>query len=378
MVTPLDPPALDQPRPDLTPPTGRVATRRRVCVVSEVLSGAPDEGLKKFTLSVGSALLEMHDVTCVSTAAGPPLPGVHQVPAPRTFLSPRLRSVLVEAAPHVLIYAARSSTTLMTFARARVLKAYCPGASVVVLGFQARRHSVLQQRLIRRLTPDLVCVQSPASKEYLEALGCQAVLIPSGVDLGTFHPVDLGQRRALRAEHHLLNDIPVVLHVGHLQPGRNIRILADLAARGTCQVVLVTSSSLEQQPQLAHELRAAGVVVITSYVPRIEQLYQLADCYLFTVESSNNAIEVPLSVLEALACDLPVVTTRFGGLPALFEQHPRPGLVFADSTGDLLDAAERLALSGVRGTRSLAAPYAWPTVASRLVQQALSRRRSRD
>jgi glycosyltransferase involved in cell wall biosynthesis len=164
-------------------------------------------------------------------------------------------------------------------------------------------------------------------------------------------------------------DLPVVLHVGHLEAGRNVRYLGDLAARGDCQVVLVTSSSTAFQANqaLGQELCRAGVVLLTDYQPRIEQLYQLADCYLFPVESTDNAIDAPLSVLEALACDLPVVTTRYGGLPRLFAAWAHPALAFVETPAALVEEAARLAHAGVRGGRSLVEPYGWERIAEELL-----------
>jgi glycosyltransferase involved in cell wall biosynthesis len=249
------------------------------------------------------------------------------------------------------------------------LRRYCPRACIVLLGLQPRYHSRLQRRIIPFLAPDLVCVQSRSSQAYLQQLGCSVMLLPSGVDLSIFRPASVERRRALRVLYGLRTDQPVALHVGHLQPGRNIEVLADLAARGNWQVVLVASSSLDQLPELGARLRRTGVRVVAGYQPAIEQLYQLADVYLFPVVSTNNAIEVPLSVLEAFACDLPVATTRFGGLPRLFEAHGCSGLRFVDSPAQLVSAAEQLCRSAPAGTRVLAAPFGWERVASALLEQ---------
>jgi len=148
-------------------------------------------------------------------------------------------------------------------------------------------------------------------------------------------------------------------------------VLGDLAARQECQVVLVTSSSTVQEADLAEKLRQAGVDVRTDYQPHIEHFYQLADCYAFPVASTDHSIEVPLSVLEAFACDLPVVARRFGGLPRLFGDWAQPGLSFVDSPTALVDEAIRLCQTGPSGTRPLALPYSWEAVATSLIEGAL-------
>lgn len=342
---------------------------RRICIVSDDLSGAPDEGIKKFAVAMAEALRREHEVAVITTTGPATLPGIRHVAAPRSFVGRGLRAALRAQRPEVLIYAARGSATFFSFLRSRVLRAYCPEARVILLGLQTRRHNAAQRWLIRGLRPDLVGVQAEANRSYLAGLGCRTLVLPSGVDLATFRPVDRAGRDALRARHGLRADRPVVLHVGHLETGRNVRYLADLAARGDCQVVLVTSSStaFQAEQDLGRALRQAGVTLITTYQPRIEQLYQLADCYLFPVESTDNAIDAPLSVLEALACDLPVVTTRYGGLPRLFAGQAHPALTFVDHPAHLAAEAARVARAGVRGGRTLVEPFAWERIAASLL-----------
>lgn len=341
---------------------------QRVCVVSEDLSGAPDEGIKKSVLALADSLGHLgRDILLLSTEGAADVPNARLAPASRTFLSRALQAEIAHYDPQVLLYIPRSSTTSMAFVRSRVLKMYCPEARVALIGFQMRRHSAIQQRLVRYLLPDLVCVQSRESQRYLETLGCRVGLIPSGVDTEIFQPVEPQRRLELRTAYGLRHDIPVVLHVGHLKRGRGIHVLAELALRGDCQVVLVASSSTEQEAGVANELRRAGVLVLTGYLPHVEHIYQLADCYAFPVQSTDNAIEVPLSVLEALACDLPVVTTRFAGLPQLFGSQKTPSLVFVESSEALVRETISLCRSGSSGARTLALPYSWRAVAMSLL-----------
>lgn len=348
-------------------------SKRRVYVLSEDLSGQLDEGAKKLAVALGTSLQHHHDVRVVSTEGPLKQPGVHWTPAPsRTFLGKALRSDLQKHKPEVLLYVSRRSATFASFLRARLLKAYYPDSQVVLFGLQTRRHPAWQQKIIRRILPDFVAVQSTENRDYLASLGCRTALVPSGVDLDRFAPVSDDRRKELRKAYGLDVDRPIVLHVGHLVTGRGISVLGDLARRGTCQVVLVASGSSIQEQTLRDDLRAAGVVVLTEYVPRIEELYQLADCYLFPVTSTDNAIEAPLSVLEALACDLPVITTRFAGLPGMFGNESRPGFTFADSSDALIHETLKQCAAGARPpARELVERYSWESVALDLMEQVL-------
>lgn len=358
---------------------GRINTHHadiyRICIVSDDLSGVPDEGVKKFTLALATALDETCEVVVISTKGPSSYQGVACIPTPRTFLSHRLRVAIAQQDPDILVYAARGSATFFSFLRSRILRLYCSRAKVVLLGLQTRWHSWPQKQMIRHLRPDLVCVQSGANRDYLEALGCKVELLSSGVDIDTFQPVDPERRRTLRESYGMEPNVPVVLHVGHLTSGRRIHVLAELAAQKTCQVVLVASSSTEQETALGQELREAGVKVLTEYQPHIEHLYQLADCYVFPVESTNNAIEAPLSVLEALACGLPVVTTRFGGLTRMFPgqvDRISDGLAFVDSDEELFEETLRMCLRKPKGARDLALPYSWNSIATALIERILA------
>ncbi|HEU5424668.1 MAG TPA: glycosyltransferase family 4 protein [Nitrolancea sp.] len=348
------------------------AEPRRVCLLSDDLSGPPDEGVKKVTLQLAAALAPHHHVSLLSTTPTSQGSAARYVPAPRTFLSRSLRAELRRLQPDVLIYATRRSATFNSFLRARLLKRYCPTATLVLLALQTRRHPAWQQRLIRHLLPDLAGVQSGANRDYLTGLGCHVTLVRGGVDSAAFQPVDEARRQLLRARYGLRDDLPVVLHVGHLHRERGVGVLAALASGHECQVVLVASSSTPQEADIGDELRAAGVTLLTTYLPHIEELYQLADCYVFPVLSTDAAIELPLSVLEALACDLPVVTTRFGGLPQAFANAPSEGLVFIDSPQELVTEALRLCREDSGSTRPLALPFAWEAVAADLLAQALA------
>lgn len=59
----------------------------------------------------------------------------------------------------------------------------------------------------------------------------------------------------------------------------------------------------------------------------------MADCYLFPVRDDIASIDLPLSVLEAMSCNLPFITTRFGGLDEVFEEGE--GLFFLDNETSL-------------------------------------------
>jgi glycosyltransferase involved in cell wall biosynthesis len=216
-----------------------------------------------------------------------------------------------------------------------------------------------------RLRPDLVLVQSEATRASLAPFGCRMAELTPGIDLDRFRPMSVAQRIALRRAYAVPEDAYVVLHVGHLNRERNVQSLGALRQMEGAQVVVVASSSTPHDAALSAELRAAGVRVIAKHVREIAELYQLADCYVFPVEARMSAIDLPLSVLEAMACDLPVVTTPFGGLVSRFAEGP--GFHYAQNTRQMLEAVRACRAAGGAGTRALVSNLSWERVAEGLM-----------
>jgi len=211
--------------------------------------------------------------------------------------------------------------------------------------------------------------------EELRHIPCPVHFLPSGVDTSRFVPVDDARKKDLRRKHGVDEGAFVVLHVGHINRGRNVQIFETVARVGDIQVMLVGSTSTPHDEDLARQLKQAGVRLIREYVPHIEEIYQLADAYIFPVVSEDAAIGVPLSVLEAMACNLPVVTTPFGGLPGIFPKGN--GFVYFNGENDLpasIDAVRRLQQSSTRG---MVEPYDWKNVASGAIEMIQSRKSSR-
>jgi len=340
----------------------------RVVIFGERLAPPPDEGIKKLTLSLATALRDMgHDVRLLTTGGADwPEIGLANVPADRLLRSAELAAALRSFRPAAVIYVPTASLTLASAVRARVLRRYAGGAPVALVAVQGRRHNRAVRLAARLLAPDLCAVQSSVTLAQARALGWRTVHLPPGVDLATFCPVSLAEKAQLRAQYGLPADRPVVLHAGHLNRSRGVLDLAAIADLA-CPV-LAASTSTPQEAALAVELAAAGVRLFTGYVPRIEELYQAADAYLFPVPRdplAPSSIDLPLSVLEAAACDLPVITTRFGALPELWADVA--GVTFYDDPAALRTAVGRLPRAP-GGTRRLAESFGWDAAANALME----------
>jgi len=338
-----------------------------ICIISEGLQFPFDEGVKNFVYNLIRELHRKNDILALSIRGGETDERyIRRLSTNKTFLDYSLFREVHHSDPATILYIPSASATLASFLRTKVLKSYARRARVIMVALQSAEYSFLSRNLIPFLVPDLVLVQSPGLLKQLCRLGCRVDLIPSGVDLQMFHPVAKQRKLELMNKHGIDVDRFTILHVGHINRKRNIHILKELQ-RDSSQVIVVGSTSTEQDKDLADELRIAGMKVIRSYVENIEEIYQLSDCYIFPVTSNTASIEVPLSVLEAMACNLPVVTTRYGGLPTMFNGEDN-GLFFLDKLKDLSNKVERVKQLNHYETRRMVEPYSWREVAKRILE----------
>lgn len=338
---------------------------RRVSVVAEEMTGALDEGGRKFAYSLAGGFRAICDTQALSIGGPQSTNGVVRLSPTRTFVSPRLRRALRAFGPDVICYVPSASMTTFSVARARVLKTLCPKATVALVALQPRAHGPAGKRIVSLAKPDVVFGQSPATVEYAESLGLRAAILPPAVDIERFRPANEDEKQQLRAKHHLPLDKRIVLHVGHAKPGRGVEALEGI--QEFAQAVLVTGRSTGIDLEIVRGLKAAGVIVIDSYVESVDEIFRAADAYVFPVESEQSAIEMPLSVLEAMGCNLPVVATRYGGLPEAFGEAP--GLTFVDSATEAIDALRDRDWTASSDTRSLVAELTWVNVASEIIRK---------
>jgi glycosyltransferase involved in cell wall biosynthesis len=139
---------------------------------------------------------------------------------------------------------------------------------------------------------------------------------------------------------------PVIIVARHLEPIYNVAcalrafalVHADVPAAKL--IVLGGGSQAKSLATLADELGIAEAVEFTGYVPHdaIVGQYARASWFLNTSDVDN----VPMSILEAYASGLPVVSTRAGGIPFLVA-HGETGML-VDLDDHVAAAADLLAL----------------------------------
>ncbi|MCK4348111.1 MAG: glycosyltransferase [Thermoplasmatales archaeon] len=180
------------------------------------------------------------------------------------------------------------------------------------------------------LRPNLVLTQSLIWEEFFKTYGFNVKFFPNGIDTSKFILSTSDEKLKIREKWGILSDKFVVLHVGHIRRNRNLEVFKQLQEIPGLQVVIVGGTANPANEALKSELISCGCRVYHHYISDISEVYKMADLYVFPTKYRHNrlpqsyneigAIDMPLSVLEAMSTDLPVITTRFGALPRIFEQ----------------------------------------------------------
>jgi glycosyltransferase involved in cell wall biosynthesis len=190
------------------------------------------------------------------------------------------------------------------------------------------------------------------AQHYEAAIGRPLVEIAGGVDTELFRPLDRDAARAAVG----LGDHPVFLYVGRFVPLKNIPMLIRgfkrIHDRAPSSVLLMAGEgALESQIRAGVSRLGLGAAVrFLGQQPQsaLPQLYAAADVVLLTSSFDNS----PNAVLEANACERPVVATSVGGVPRYVTTGENGLLVPHDDDAALADETLRL-LADVQTRREM-------------------------
>jgi len=224
--------------------------------------------------------------------------------------------------------------------------------------------SVFEKRFIPLFKPDLVLFQSHESEMLFANYGCRTRFLMNGVDIEKFSPAAESVKQELRNKYQVSAEKFVVLHVGPVKKNRNMMLLNKLSQDRNTQVIIAGGITSGEDLEVHRDLEAGGCLVLRKYFEHVEELYALSDCYIFPTMDKIGCIEIPLSVLEAMACNLPVVSTRYGALPMVFAEGA--GLWYAKKEEEFVHLLNKVKAGIEVKTREKVLLYSWKNVAGKL------------
>ena len=200
-------------------------------------------------------------------------------------------------------------------------------------------------------------------------------LIPCGVDLSLFRPLDQQEVREKLG----LNGEKVLLYVGRIEPLKGLELLLHTAAQlqtfEQIRVLVVGGGAGRDQEidRLREMAKSLNVDKVFDFIGRVDQqdlplYYNAADvCVVPSFYESFG-----LAALESMACGTPVVATRAGGLSTII-QHGRTGYLkawrcpeaFASSL-EMIISSRNLQHSMGLAARRRAEGLSWDNVAGQI------------
>ncbi|MCH8297118.1 MAG: glycosyltransferase [Chloroflexi bacterium] len=226
-------------------------------------------------------------------------------------------------------------------------------------------------------TADRIIAFSPHERDAMARLyGADAgkvSLVPCGVDLSLFRPLDQNSVRARLG----LNGEKILLYVGRIEPLKGLELLVETAAQmdsdESVRVVVVGADAngdreMDRVKRLAKERDLEDQIDFVGQVDHNELplYYNAADvCVVPSYYESFGLV-----ALESMACGTPVVATRVGGLSTIIH-HGRTGYLkswrcpeaFANSV-EMIISSDGLQQSMGEAARKRAEGMGWDNVAA--------------
>ncbi len=246
----------------------------------------------------------------------------------------------------------------------KILSLYCRGAKTIMSATHPAPFS-LSKVFIPLLKPNLILTLSSEDEKMFRSLSCKTEFLPVGVDTEKFIPVSKETKCSLRQKYGLGKDKFIILHVGSIKERRGLQIFREMQGDGN-QVLIIGSTSTGIEQKIYRELEGKGCLVWIKYFKKIQEIYNLADCYVFPTRDRIASIALPLSVMEAMSCNLLVISTRFKALPRIFKEGN--GFYFADKKEDFIQRLQEIKNGLEVKTRKKILSYSWENVVRRLEQ----------
>lgn len=165
-------------------------------------------------------------------------------------------------------------------------------------------------------------------------------LVANGIDLTRFANADVGAARALA---HKQDGEVLIGTVATLRPEKNlgllIRAFAALPRELRARLFIVGAGrELDGLKSAAREAGVEDRVVFFGHTPNPERIMRAFDVFAM----SSDTEQMPIGLLEAMACGLPVAATRVGDIAKMVASGNEGYLATAGSVDELAGALRRL------------------------------------
>jgi glycosyltransferase involved in cell wall biosynthesis len=206
------------------------------------------------------------------------------------------------------------------------------------------RRRVLFRRLVLGGARTTVIVPSHVLRDIATRIWrlppAKVQLVPNGIDLARFASADVAEARAAANKS---ADEVLIGTVATLRPEKNlgllIRAFAALPAQPRARLFIVgAGAELDKLKATAGHAGVENRVVFFGHTPKPERIMPAFDVFAM----SSDTEQMPIGLLEAMACGLPVAATRVGDIAHMVAAQNEAYLAPAGSVEALAGALRAL------------------------------------
>ncbi len=162
--------------------------------------------------------------------------------------------------------------------------------------------------------------------------------ITNFVNCDVYTPIKDEATRARCRSHYAAPDEPLIVHLSNFRPVKRVtdvvKIFALIARERPAQLILIGDGPDRSSAEwLAHDLGIHSRIHFLGKQERVSELLALADLLVMPSELESFG----LAALEAMACKVPSIATRVGGVPELIDDGVT-GLLFPVGDVDAMAA----------------------------------------
>jgi glycosyltransferase involved in cell wall biosynthesis len=211
--------------------------------------------------------------------------------------------------------------------------------------FLSVRNSVLRKAdafsaISGQIAEELSANKVPAAK---------IIEIPNSVDTSRFYPVSAEQKSLLRKKLAIPETATIVVYTGRLVSYKGLPLLLKVwrdihSQNQDSKLYLLGTGGMDIhncEEELHAFTKANGLeqsVCFTGSVQNVPEYLQAADIFAFPTE--NDAF--PSSLVEAMTCALPVITTPVGAIKSIIRDHQNGLMIQPGNEQQLYEALDRL------------------------------------
>lgn len=221
----------------------------------------------------------------------------------------------------------------------------------------------------------IIAVSGGVKKEimnYYNVPDDEIVIIPNGVNIEEFKPDEKSKMR-VREKYGIREDEIVLMFSGYEFKRKGLRYIIEALPLMERNLKLLVVGKSDPKPfqNLANKLGVSDNLIFTGFVPEIKDYYAASDIYVFPTAYEPFG----LVITEAMACGLPVITSKSAGAAELISDGCDGLLLNEPSNVDeiagkikLMVEDESLRRHMCRNARKTAENYSWDEIAKRTME----------